>query len=253
MKACVLASGSSGNSTYIETKNKKILIDLGMSVKYINEKLREIGTNLDEIDLILITHLHSDHISTLKTLDNYKIEIYVTNKMYKSLKNNNNLLNYVFYDDEINFEGLEIKKIVTSHDSIDSRGFIITEENNSVVYITDTGYLSLKTIEELKNKELYIMESNHDPIMLREGKYPLWLQRRILSDKGHLSNELSAIYLSKLIGPNTKKVFLAHLSKENNCETIALKTFTDKLKESEISFKEVSCAKPSDRTEVVTL
>ncbi len=253
MKVCVLASGSSGNSTYIETESKKILIDLGMSIKYINEKLRELGTSLDEIDLILVTHLHSDHISSFKILDNYNIEIYVTNKMYKSLKDYNNPLNYVIYDDMINFNGLEIKKIVTSHDSVDPRGFIITENNKSAVYITDTGYLSLKTIEELKNKELYIMESNHDPIMLREGKYPIWLQRRILSDKGHLSNELSSIYLSKLIGPKTKKVFLAHLSKENNCEMIALKTFNDKMKELEIPFKKVSCAKPSDRTEVVTL
>lgn len=254
MKVSVLASGSSGNSTYIETKKYKILIDLGMSVKYINSKLETLKTNIDEIDYILITHLHSDHIKTLSNFSKErKTKICVSPLMHKNLKKINPNLNYFVYENEIILDELEIKSIATSHDSVDPRGFVITEGISSLVYITDTGYLNIKNFNILSNRNLYIMESNHDPEMLREGKYPVWLQKRILSDKGHLSNEWSATYLSKLIGENTKKVILAHLSHENNKEEIAINTFLNKMKENNIEFKNVECARQDEMSEVIEI
>ncbi len=254
MKVVVLASGSKGNATYIETKNYKLLIDLGMSVKYINTKLKSLHTNIDEIDYVLITHLHIDHI---KYLENFgkerKTAICVTPNMYKKLKKVNENLNYFVYEGNIVFENLKIDIINTSHDSIDPRGFLITEESSSLVYITDTGYLNKRYLNELSNKNLYIMESNHDPKMLREGKYPLWLQKRILSDEGHLCNEDAATYLSRLIGKDTKKVILAHLSEENNTECMALDTFLNKMQDNGINFKNVSCAKQTEKSEVIVI
>lgn len=254
MKVCVLASGSSGNSTYIETENKKILIDLGITLKYINECLNKLNTSFDEIDCLFISHVHDDHIKTLKTLSNkYNIKIYVSEKTKKYLMNITKDLNYLVYEDDVVIDNVTISKIATSHDSIDPRGFIITEYNKSVVYLTDTGYLNIKSFNKIKDKDVYIMESNHDLLMLREGKYPPWLKTRVLSDKGHLSNETSSIYLSKLIGKNTKKVFLAHLSKENNTPEKALKTFNDKMLENDILFNNVSCAKDDEMSEVIEL
>lgn len=254
MKVSVLASGSSGNTTYIETKNYKLLIDLGMSVRYINESLAEFNTSIDDIDYILITHLHSDHTKTIANFSKSKKAIFlVSAKMHKELSKMNNELNYQIYDSNISLENLTILAINTSHDSVDPRGFVITEGDSSVVYITDTGYLNTKYFDVLKDKNVYIMESNHDPIKLREGKYLLWLQRRILSDKGHLSNELSATYLAKLIGPHTKKVILAHLSHENNTEEIALETFKNKMLENNIEFKNVVCARQEEKTEVIKI
>lgn len=254
MKISVLASGSSGNSTYVETSKYKILIDLGMSVRYINEALVDFNISIEDIDYILITHLHEDHTRTISSFSkNKKATFLITSKMYKELMKKNSELNYQIYDNSINLDNLNILAINTSHDSVDARGFVISENGSSLVYITDTGYLNTKYFDTLKDKNLYIMESNHDPIKLREGKYPLYLQRRILSDRGHLSNELSATYLSKLIGPNTRKVILAHLSKENNTEDIALETFKNKMLENNIDFENVVCARPNEKTEVVNI
>lgn len=254
MKVIVLASGSKGNATYVEAKKYKLLIDFGASVKYINLKLKEIEKTIDDIDYILISHLHTDHTKSIENFGKeHKAQIFVTPKMYKELKKVNADLNYVIYEGDLLLEDLSIEVINTSHDSIDSRGFLFTENESSLVYITDTGYLNQRYINKLKNKNLYIMESNHDPKMLREGKYPLWLQRRILSSEGHLCNEDSSTYLAKLIGDKTKKVILAHLSEENNNEKIALKVFKEKMAEYGIKFKNVSCAKQDEMSEIIKI
>ena len=254
MKVIVLASGSKGNSTYIETKKYKILIDLGVSVKYINQNLKKINASIDDIDYVLISHLHSDHTKYIENLGKtHKTQIFVTPKMYKELKKINPDLNYVIYEGDLLFGDVKVEIINTSHDSVDPRGFLITENSSSLVYITDTGYLNQRYISKLKNKNLYIMESNHDPKMLREGKYPLWLQKRILSASGHLCNDDSSTYLAKLIGDDTKKIVLAHLSEENNNEELALKAFKEKMKEYDIKFKNVSCAKQNEMSEIIKI
>ena len=135
-----------------------------------------------------------------------------------------------------------IKIIPTSHDALTSNGYLIENNNESLVYITDTGYINQRHLVYLKDKTYYILESNHDTERLIKGPYPEYLQRRILSDKGHLSNELCAGYLSRLIGPNTKKVVLAHLSETNNTEELALNANFKVLKENGIDFTNIECA-----------
>ena len=158
----------------------------------------------------------------------------------------------------INKKGLDLGStkidfIKTSHDTSDSRGYIIEENDSSMVYITDTGYINQKNFEKLKNKNLYVFEANHDIEMLMDGPYPSWLKTRILSDVGHLSNTSSAFYLSKLIGENTKKVILAHLSEENNDEQLVLTTIREKFLEEEIDFDDFLVAQQKCKTEAISI
>ena len=252
MKISVLSSGSKGNTTYIETKEAKILIDAGNSSKYITDKLKELNVDPNDIDAILITHVHSDHIKGLQVLTKkIKCSVYITKKMYPYL---DYLTNYkVIEDDTINIKDIEINVIKTSHDTEDSVGYIINNNDKSVVYITDTGYINKKYFDILTNRNIYIFESNHDIEMLNNGKYPFELRQRILSDKGHLSNYDAAKYLSKFIGKDTKKIILAHLSEENNTEELALKTLKDRLIKENITFDNIITAKQNEKTELINI
>ena len=207
MKVCVLSSGSKGNTTYIETNQAKILIDAGNSSKYIIEKLQELNINPNEIDAILITHVHVDHIKGLQVLlKRINPCVYMTEKMYPYL---DYVKNYCFIKEStFSIKDLTINVIKTSHDTEDSVGYIVNNDDKSIVYITDTGYINNKYFDILSNRNIYIMESNHDIEMLNNGRYPFELRQRILSDKGHLSNYDSAKYLSKFIGNKTKYILL---------------------------------------------
>ncbi len=218
MKVAVLASGSKGNCTYLETKNHKILIDVGMPLKYVETKLLELNINPKEIDMVLLTHNHNDHISGLNTfIKKYNPTVYLTKELNSYLGVKNSFL--LEKKQEIN--ELNIKVIKTSHDAGDSVGFIFEEKKSSLVYITDTGYINVKYKEELKNRSFYIVESNHDVEMLMNSSYRYDLKVRILGDRGHLSNKMAAEYLADFIGDNTKKIILAHLSEENNTKELA--------------------------------
>lgn len=252
MKVSVLSSGSKGNTTYIESKEAKILIDCGNSSKYITEKLLQINIEPKDLDAILITHVHSDHIKGLEVFSKKtNATIYMTEKMYPYLDFVNN---YKFIDrKKITIKDLEIDIIKTSHDVEDSVGYIVTNNGKSVVYITDTGYINKKYFDILSNRDIYIFESNHDVEMLNNGRYPFELRQRILSDKGHLSNYDSAKYLASFIGDNTKKIILAHLSEENNTESLALSSLNDRLQKENIKFNNIIIARQNQETELIKI
>lgn len=227
MRVCVLASGSKGNCCYIETNNTKILIDIGLNCINTERKLIEKNINPDEIEAILITHTHKDHVDGLRVFNKkHKAKAYLTEIMYKEL--NQELTNYEFISDRLEIKDLKITAIKTSHDAEDSNGYIIEDDKTSIVYITDTGYINIKNHKLLKNKTMYILESNHDVEMLMNNpNYPYHIKQRILGDKGHLSNKDSAYYLKKFIGNDTKHIILAHLSEHNNTDELALKTLKE--------------------------
>lgn len=254
MKICNLASGSEGNVTYVETDNHKILLDVGMTVKYIKEKLSELSVAIEDIDYIFITHVHDDHIKALKNLiKKYKPIICLSPKMFAELDFLKYYENIILYNDAVYLDDVTIDIVKTSHDTSDSRSFIVRNNGKSFVYMTDTGFINQKNFKKIENADIYLFESNHDVEMLMHGPYPKWLKDRVAGPYGHLSNKDSSIYLAKIIGPNTKKIILSHLSQKNNTEEKALETIKEVFKEYEISFTDISCAKQRERTELIEI
>lgn len=254
MQLSVLASGSKGNVTFVKTNSANLLIDLGPTCSYIEKKLQELNVDPNSITAVLITHTHSDHIKGLKVfIKKYNPTIFLTEKMLDDLKQSFNVDNYVIINGDFNIDRTHIKVIKTSHDASDSNAYIIEDEDNSVVYMTDTGFINHKYFDVLKNRSVYIMESNHDIELLLKGRYPYQLRRRVLSDRGHLSNIDSANYLSKFIGDNTKEVILAHLSEENNTKELALNTLLQVLEENNVKVDKIEIAEQSEKTELITL
>ncbi|MGN1000432.1 MAG: MBL fold metallo-hydrolase [Bacilli bacterium] len=224
MKIRIIASGSKGNSTYIECNGLKILVDVGVSFSQIKNSLLEINIDISDINIVLITHSHNDHTKGLSTLLNQCSNIVVCTipEVYLDLVNNLKLKisKYILLDEDNVIENVLITSIRTSHD-VPSSAYIIKGNSIELVYITDTGYLNRKYFEKLSNKDVYIIESNYDETMLMNGPYPFVLKQRILSDKGHLSNKATAKILARLIGDNTKYIFLAHISEHNNTKQLA--------------------------------
>lgn len=254
MLVSVLASGSEGNSTFIKIGNKKMLIDLGMNNKYIVSKLKELNVEPNEIDYIFITHTHSDHTGAMKVFfkGNNPL-VFLDEKMMSELPVLENYSNLCFDSGVLHFESFTVESFRTSHDAPGSRGYIFRENDKSFVYITDTGYINHRLFPKLTNHDLYVFESNHDVELLMHGSYPSWLKKRIRGDEGHLSNNQCGFYLSKFIGPNTKEIALAHLSKENNSEELAMKTVKQELEEYNIEFSNIVIAKQKERTDLIEI
>lgn len=250
MRICTLASGSTGNCTYVETDNYKILIDVGKNKKYIVNGLKELEVDYKDIDYIFLTHTHDDHTSALKNfMKNHKAVLCITKEMFLELKDADELNNIMIYEDSIAIPNLNIRSYKMSHDTNDIRSFIITENNKSIVYITDTGYINKKYFNEFKDKDVYFMESNHDIELLNNGPYPDWLKQRVLSDVGHLSNKFAGIYLEKFITPKTKKIVLLHLSEKNNNEQVAYDTVRSYINDN----IELLISRPNELCEVINL
>lgn len=226
MKVIILGSGSKGNATLLITKTKKILIDAGFSLIRIKRSLEKYDYKLEEIDFILLTHEHNDHIAGLASIvKKYQKLVYIPGKMSKVINRFIDRDSLILIDErDFIVDDVSIRFLPTSHDAIASVGFLIESYNESLVYITDTGYINARNLQCMHNKQLYIIESNHDPIMLMEGPYPYILKQRVLSMKGHLSNEMTGNYLDKIIGNDTKKIILAHISETNNLESLAIET-----------------------------
>ena len=249
IKIKMLASGSKGNCGIILSNKTKLIIDMGISYITLKRRLEGNSLSLSEFSGILITHCHKDHTNGLKTLiKNTNIKVYIPQEMYDSLSEIVPKDRCVFIEDIFNINDLEIELIHTSHDAPYSVGFIISTKEKSIVYITDTGYINRKYLKKMVGKDAYIIESNHDEVMLMDGPYPRYLKERVISDKGHLSNTTTAKYLKKIISKNTKYVVLAHLSETNNCETLALKAIKDENIDENI---EIIIARQHEETEMI--
>ena len=254
MEISVLASGSKGNVSYITSYSTKLLIDLGLTLSSIEKKLFDIGVRPNEIDGILLTHTHTDHTSSLKNfIKKYNTKLYLSEKMYNELSKTINLFNYEIIDKEFIINDINIQVIKLSHDTDDSNGYILESNNKSIVYITDTGYINKKYFKLLTDKDIYVMESNHDIEMLMNGNRPYFLKQRILGDKGHLDNTKSSNYLAQLIGPNTKEVILIHLSEDNNTPELALNTLKETLLKNKIYFNNIIISSQKERTDLVKI
>lgn len=221
----VLASGSKGNVTLIKTKKNNILIDAGLPFKNIEKRIEE----FPNIDIIIITHTHDDHIKGLRSyIKKYNPCIITQSEdLLEKLDSEK-----ITITNNYELDNLKIELLTLSHD-VKCSGIIIKEEKE-LVYITDTGYINNKILDKIKSKDMYIIESNHDIEKLRNGRYPFYLQQRILGDRGHLSNIDCSRYIEKIISEKTKNIVLAHLSEENNEESLAYNTTYEKIKEKNI-------------------
>jgi phosphoribosyl 1,2-cyclic phosphodiesterase len=234
MKICCLASGSKGNSTYIETNNSKILIDCGLPIKDEISRLSKINVNPCDINAVFITHEHCDHIKGLSEFtkrSNCLVYAHINEWPFLSKKTKiDNKLRQTFNDNEFVFKDLTINSTRLSHDSGYCVGYSFKSDNQKVSIVTDLGVIDESVINLLKGSDIIIIESNHDDdMLLNNDKYPAILKRRILSNKGHLSNSMAASAILELSKYGTKQFILAHLSESNNTPDLAYTTIKNYL------------------------
>ncbi len=240
-KIIPLFSGSKGNSYYIGSGSKGILIDAGRSAKQITEALSHFNINIASIEAILITHEHSDHINGLRVFaSRNNIDAYMSNGTSEQMIIDGHLkgVRYsCFQKDGDNYTPFDtgsfmVEPFKTSHDTTESTCFRITDkEKRKITLATDLGYISDTVFSYLSGSDAVILESNHDVGMLKNGPYPYLLKRRIMSDKGHLSNDVCSDALPKLVQSGTTRFLLAHLSRENNYPDLAYHCAVAKLME----------------------
>lgn len=247
MKIKTIRSGSKGNCTLIYSKNTKILVDAGIAYLTIKKALEEENISITNLNGILITHNHNDHIKGLTTLiKKTNLKVYIPKEMILELKDYIPIENMKIIPEEFDINDLHINLIYTSHDVNCSVGYIISDGISSMFYATDTGYINRRYYKKMKNQDLYFIESNHDEEMLMNGPYPYYLKQRVISDEGHLSNKTTAEYLKKTIGENTKYIILAHLSEVNNNEKLARMALKEELATKDLNRIKILVAKQDE-------
>lgn len=245
MRLCSIASGSSGNCIYVGSDNTHLLVDTGISKKKIDAGLKELDIKGGELKGILITHEHSDHIQGLGVFSRkYEIPIYATPGTIRGIQSSRSLgkmpeglLNPIQTDESFMLGDIVIDPFRISHDANEPSGYRINCGNRAVAVATDLGVYDEYIVEKLKGLDAVLLEANHDIHMLEVGSYPYQLKRRVMSDKGHLSNELSGRLLCDILHDNLKHIVLGHLSKENNYAKLAYETVKLEVTLSDISYK----------------
>ncbi|WDF82736.1 MBL fold metallo-hydrolase [Lacticaseibacillus pabuli] len=237
MRVSVLASSSSGNTTYIETPEHKVLIDAGFSGKKEAALLKDIGRDLNDVDSLFITHEHSDHVAGVGVLARRypNLNIYANKETFAHLPKSTGKLPYeqlhLFAPDTtLSLGDLDVESFSVSHDAARPQFYQFHHDDKAFCVLTDTGFVSDQLAGTIRDADAYLMEANHDIEMLEEGPYPWSLKQRILSSYGHLSNADGAEALMDAIGLRTKRIYLGHRSAHNNTKPLAHLTVASMLK-----------------------
>ena len=228
-----LISGSSGNASLIKNEHTTILIDCGLSAKRLTEMLANLDISANDIDAILITHEHTDHITGAGVMSRrFDIPIYATKDTHLAM-NIGPIKDYNIkvVDNDSTFEigNIGISPFSISHDALDPVGYSFYEDNTKYSIVTDTGIITDSIMKNVLGSDYVMLEANHDIDMLMYGEYPFKLKKRISSDIGHMSNDYASEAAIKLLENNTKSIMLSHLSNNNNTPDIAYKTVEGKL------------------------
>lgn len=228
-KACSLFSGSSGNSIYVGCGDNQILVDIGVSARRCEQKLRQVGADPAEIKGIFVTHEHADHAAGVRVFaTRYHIPVFAHPAVLEQMARQGNLNEKVDarpFAEVGDFMDLEVLPFALSHDSVACQGYKFTmPDGRHIAVCTDTGYITSAAKAALPGTDLVFLESNHEPSMVRAGSYPYPLQQRILSDTGHLSNTDCAAFAGELLRSGTTRFVLSHLSRENNMLSLAYQT-----------------------------
>lgn len=232
---CSLYSGSSGNSLFVETEDTKLLIDAGVSSKKIETALTNLSINPSEINGILITHEHSDHVQGLGTFaKKFHLPVFVNRKTLDAMPKQKEKLeekNIHLFNLNEKFEigDLKIKPFAIPHDAANPCGFNIMKEDKKISIATDIGHMTKDIMKHLENSLFLLLEANYDPEVLMYSHYPYPLKTRIAGPTGHLSNELAGKTISYLLQSGLQEAMLGHLSKESNFPELAYKTVVEEL------------------------
>lgn len=235
MRFSVLASGSSGNAIYVENDEHSFLVDAGLSGRKMEELFASVNRSMKNLSGILVTHEHSDHIKGLGVLARkYNVPVYANAKTWMAMENlvgNIPLEQRFHFDMETvkTFGSIDIQSFGVSHDAADPMFYVFHENGRKLVLITDTGYVSDRMKGHIKGADTFVFESNHDVGMLQMGRYPWSVKRRILSDVGHVSNEDAAVAMSEVVEQKPTRIYLSHLSKDNNMKDLARMSVTQTL------------------------
>ncbi len=235
MRFSVLASGSGGNAIYIENDNHAFLVDAGFSAKKMDSLMAGINRSMKKIDGIFVTHEHSDHIKGIGVVARkYGTPIYANEKTWKAM---DGLVGTIPLEQRFQFDmetvqsfgSIDIQSFAVSHDAADPMFYVFHENGRKLAVITDTGYVSDRMKGIIKGSDAFVFESNHDVSMLQMGRYPWSVKRRILSDVGHVSNEDAAVAMSEVVDQKDTRIYLSHLSKDNNMKDLARMSVTQTL------------------------
>lgn len=265
MRLCSLASGSSGNCIYVGSDTTHLLVDVGVSMKKTEAALNTIDLTLKDIDGILITHEHSDHIGGLGVIARkYNIPMYASvgtiaaiQKMSSLGKVDHELFVPINKDERFVLKDVTVNPMKISHDAAQPLAYRFYHGNKKVAVVTDLGTYNDYTVECLRGMNALLLEANHDVNMLQVGPYPYYLKQRILGERGHLSNELTGRLLSELMHDDLKAVVLGHLSKENNLAELAYETVRTEVTMADIPYTandiNLSVAKRSEASDLVAV
>lgn len=233
---CSLYSGSSGNSLFVQSENTKILIDIGVSAKKATLALQSINIQPSDLDGILITHEHSDHVQGLSVFARkYNIPIYVDNQTFDAIKEtykkgiDENLICNITVNKKFLLNDLTIYPFEIPHDAINPCGYTITKGEKKISIATDIGNMTEGILKHLENSCFVLLESNYDPEVLKCASYPYRLKCRIAGPTGHLSNETAGKTLSYLTRYGLTHAMLGHLSQECNFPELAYTTVMNEL------------------------
>lgn len=261
LKFCSLYSGSSGNSLFVQSNNTKILIDCGQSAKKIENALTDINADISEIDAILVTHEHSDHIQSLGTISKkYDIPVFANFETWEAMPNQKNKVSSnnikIFENDnEFDIGNLQIMPFSTPHDAANPCGFSICNGSKKISIATDLGHIDDNIFSNIKDSKFMLLEANYEPEILKVSRYPYLLKQRIAGPHGHLSNIEAGQTISHLFGKELKEVMLGHLSKENNFPEMAYKTVAEELIHNNIDTNDIkiSVASRSTPSKLITI
>lgn len=228
-----LGSGSSGNCYFIFSETEGFFIDAGIGIRVIKKLLRSNGLSLDRVKAVFVTHDHADHIKAVGNLANdYNIPVYATSLVHEGINKNycvtskltSEHIRYINKEETIRFGDFEITPFEVPHDSSDNVGYTVRQGNVTFCLITDIGHVTDTIAKQVQQANYLVLESNHDEDMLQMGPYPAYLKGRISSGKGHLSNREAGRLLAEHASEELRRVWLCHLSEENNHPELARKT-----------------------------
>ena len=246
LKFCSIYSGSSGNCLFVDSHHTKILIDAGVSCKKICEGLDQIGESINDIDAILVTHEHSDHVQGLGTVSQkFDIPVYANTETWNAMEKQRSKVNpkniYTFENDsDFKLNDLTIHPFSTPHDAANPCGFNIHNGTKRLSVATDLGYINDALISELFSSSFLFLEANYDTEILKVSKYPFALKKRISGPYGHLSNVTAGKTIHNLLlKKDLNEVMLGHLSKENNFPELAYQTVVNELIEKNTDLNEI--------------